>query len=87
MQNKQKTNLFGILEKVKTTFPGALHFKPSLFPLPLNFHFQVRAKFTVDDYSHYLFTPRILTQWVLGLFRYDLAGGKSLTWFSLIKQF
>ncbi|XP_069664408.1 cytoplasmic dynein 2 heavy chain 1 isoform X2 [Haliaeetus albicilla] len=36
---------------------------------------QVRAKFTVDDYSHYLFTPRILTQWVLGLFRYDLAGG------------
>ncbi|XP_075274100.1 cytoplasmic dynein 2 heavy chain 1 isoform X3 [Opisthocomus hoazin] len=39
---------------------------------------QVRAKFTVDDHSHYLFTPRILTQWVLGLFRYDLAGG-SLT--------
>lgn len=38
--------------------------------------FQVRAKFTVDDYSHYLFTPCILTQWVLGLFRYDLEGGK-----------
>ncbi|XP_038617598.1 cytoplasmic dynein 2 heavy chain 1 [Tachyglossus aculeatus] len=36
---------------------------------------QVRAKFTVDDYSHYLFTPCILTQWVLGLFRYDLTGG------------
>ncbi|KAJ7398962.1 hypothetical protein BTVI_119896 [Pitangus sulphuratus] len=36
---------------------------------------QVRAKFTVDDHSHYLFTPCILTQWVLGLFRYDLAGG------------
>ncbi|XP_013915709.1 PREDICTED: cytoplasmic dynein 2 heavy chain 1 [Thamnophis sirtalis] len=35
---------------------------------------QVRAKFTVDDYSHYLFTPCILTQWVLGLFRYDLTG-------------
>ncbi|XP_040400085.1 cytoplasmic dynein 2 heavy chain 1 isoform X2 [Cygnus olor] len=33
---------------------------------------QVRAKFTVDDHSHYLFTPCILTQWVLGLFRYNL---------------
>ncbi|EMP37963.1 Cytoplasmic dynein 2 heavy chain 1 [Chelonia mydas] len=38
---------------------------------------QVRAKFTVDDHSHYLFTPYILTQWVLGLFRYDLTGGSS----------
>ncbi|XP_068122972.1 cytoplasmic dynein 2 heavy chain 1 isoform X2 [Hyperolius riggenbachi] len=35
---------------------------------------QVRAKFSVDDYSHYLFTPCILTQWILGLFRYDLTG-------------
>ncbi|XP_030099868.1 cytoplasmic dynein 2 heavy chain 1 isoform X1 [Mus musculus] len=38
---------------------------------------QVRAKFTVDEYSHYFFTPCILTQWVLGLFRYDLEGGSS----------
>uniref|UniRef100_A0ABM5FWF4 Cytoplasmic dynein 2 heavy chain 1 n=2 Tax=Agamidae TaxID=81953 RepID=A0ABM5FWF4_9SAUR len=38
---------------------------------------QIRAKFTVDDHSHYLFTPCILTQWVLGLFRYDLTGGES----------
>ncbi|KAK2099397.1 Cytoplasmic dynein 2 heavy chain 1 [Saguinus oedipus] len=38
---------------------------------------QVRAKFTVDDYSHYFFTPCILTHWVLGLFRYDLEGGSS----------
>ncbi|XP_075448514.1 cytoplasmic dynein 2 heavy chain 1 isoform X2 [Ascaphus truei] len=38
---------------------------------------QVRTKFSVDDYSHYLFTPCILTQWVLGLFRYDLAAGTS----------
>ncbi|KAL2095874.1 hypothetical protein ACEWY4_008022 [Coilia grayii] len=40
---------------------------------------QVKAKFTVDDYSHYLFTPCILTQWVLSLFRYDLTAGKSTT--------
>ncbi|CAL8361611.1 unnamed protein product [Merluccius merluccius] len=33
---------------------------------------QVKAKFTVDDHSHYLFTPCILTQWVLSLLRYDL---------------
>ncbi|XP_078258653.1 cytoplasmic dynein 2 heavy chain 1 isoform X2 [Rhinoraja longicauda] len=38
---------------------------------------QVRIKFTVDDNGHYLFTPCILTQWVLGLFRYDLAGDGS----------
>ncbi|OXB57863.1 hypothetical protein ASZ78_016437 [Callipepla squamata] len=38
---------------------------------------QVRAKFTVDDHGHYLFTPCILTQWVLGLFRYSLSGGPS----------
>lgn len=44
--------------------------------LTVYFLFQVRAKFTVDDYSHYFFTPCILTQWVLGLFRYDLEGGK-----------
>ncbi|CAH2225380.1 cytoplasmic dynein 2 heavy chain 1 [Pelobates cultripes] len=38
---------------------------------------QVRSKLSVDNYSHYLFTPCILTQWVLGLFRYDLSGGSS----------
>ncbi|XP_013392185.1 cytoplasmic dynein 2 heavy chain 1, partial [Lingula anatina] len=33
---------------------------------------QLRGKFSVDDYSHYLFTPRDLTRWVLGLLRYDM---------------
>ncbi|KAI0210442.1 Cytoplasmic dynein 2 heavy chain 1 [Lamellibrachia satsuma] len=33
---------------------------------------QLRAEFSVDDYSHYLFTPRDLTRWVLSLLRYDL---------------
>uniref|UniRef100_A0A671UTR1 Cytoplasmic dynein 2 heavy chain 1 n=1 Tax=Sparus aurata TaxID=8175 RepID=A0A671UTR1_SPAAU len=36
---------------------------------------QVKAKFTVDDHSHYLFTPCILTEWVLSLLRYDLTAG------------
>ncbi|GAA6081005.1 cytoplasmic dynein 2 heavy chain 1 isoform X1, partial [Tachysurus ichikawai] len=40
---------------------------------------QVKAKFTVDDHSHYLFTPCLLTQWVLNLLRYDLTAGKCLT--------
>jgi|SRR6218665_115822 len=40
---------------------------------------QVRSKFTVDDYSHYLFTPRDLTRWVMSLLRYDLAGGQKDT--------
>ncbi len=30
---------------------------------------QLRAQFTVDDYGHYLFTPRDLTKWVMGLLR------------------
>ena len=37
---------------------------------------QVRQRFTADYYSHYVFTPRDLTQWVLGMLRYNLAGGK-----------
>ena len=36
---------------------------------------QLKSKFTVDDYSHYVFTPRDLTAWVLALMRYDLAAG------------
>ncbi|XP_063807614.1 cytoplasmic dynein 2 heavy chain 1 isoform X2 [Pseudophryne corroboree] len=38
---------------------------------------QVRMKFSVDDHSHYLFTPCILTKWILGLFRYDLTAGST----------
>lgn len=36
---------------------------------------QVKAKFTVDDHRHYLFTPWVLTEWVLSLLRYDLTAG------------
>lgn len=39
---------------------------------------QARAKFSVDEHRHYLFTPRELTQWVLGLLRYDVAGEELL---------
>ncbi|CAM9134653.1 unnamed protein product [Chrysoparadoxa australica] len=39
---------------------------------------QVKAKFTVDDQRHYLFTPRDLTAWVSGLLRYDLANEEVL---------
>lgn len=37
---------------------------------------QVKSKFTVDDYPHYIFTPRDLTEWILGLLRYDLSDSK-----------
>ncbi|KPP72256.1 cytoplasmic dynein 2 heavy chain 1-like [Scleropages formosus] len=36
-----------------------------------------QARFTVDEHSHYLFTPRVLTQWVLSLLRYSLTTDKS----------
>ena len=32
-----------------------------------------RAKFSVDERRHYLFTPREVTAWVVGLLRYDVA--------------
>eukprot|EP00048_Salpingoeca_helianthica_P012918 m.191084 g.191084 ORF g.191084 m.191084 type:complete len:4245 (+) comp15437_c5_seq48:84-12818(+) len=34
---------------------------------------QLRAKFSVDDHKHYRFSPKILTRWVIGLQRYNLA--------------
>uniref|UniRef100_A0A4W6F7X0 Cytoplasmic dynein 2 heavy chain 1 n=1 Tax=Lates calcarifer TaxID=8187 RepID=A0A4W6F7X0_LATCA len=43
---------------------------------------QVKAKFTVDDHSHYLFTPCILTEWVLSLLRYDLTLDLMTHWYS-----
>lgn len=30
---------------------------------------QLKSSFSVDDFGHYLFTPRDLTQWVLSLLR------------------
>ena len=38
---------------------------------------EMRSKFSVDEFSHYLFTPRDLTSWVRGLLRYDFKGGKN----------
>lgn len=34
---------------------------------------QLQNQFSVDEYSHYLFTPRDLTQWIVNLQRYDLS--------------
>ena len=36
---------------------------------------QLKGKFTVDHYSHYVFTPRDISQWILGLLRYDIEVG------------
>ncbi|XP_076446844.1 LOW QUALITY PROTEIN: cytoplasmic dynein 2 heavy chain 1-like [Babylonia areolata] len=43
----------------------------------VQFYEQLRSTFSVDDYSHYLFTPRDLTQWVMSFLRYDLTAGAS----------
>ena len=43
----------------------------------VNVYDQVRSKFSVDDYGHYLFTPRDLTRWATGLLRYDLSSVQS----------
>ena len=33
---------------------------------------QTRSKFSIDDHSHYLFTPRDMTGLVFNLLRYDI---------------
>ena len=38
---------------------------------------QIRNTFTTDDQSHYLFTPRDLTQWVVSLLRYKFSSESS----------
>lgn len=37
----------------------------------------MRSKFSQDDHSHYLFTPRDLTRWCLSLLRYDFSSAKN----------
>ncbi|NXG46652.1 DYHC2 protein, partial [Psilopogon haemacephalus] len=79
LQNIYSAYLEPVLQKNLRNHPvwGSL---PKIYQLAgsmVQVYEQVRVKFTVDDHSHYLFTPCILTQWVLGLFRYDLADGSS----------
>ena len=38
----------------------------------------VRSKFVVDEYKHYLFTPRDITQWALSLLRYEAKNAQVL---------
>lgn len=37
----------------------------------ISLYLRLRKEFSVDDHSHYLFTPKLLTDWCLGLLRYD----------------
>ncbi|EEC18130.1 cytoplasmic dynein heavy chain, putative, partial [Ixodes scapularis] len=39
---------------------------------------QMQSKFSVDDQSHYVFTPKTLTEWTRGLLRYSTAGSPSV---------
>uniref|UniRef100_A0A7S1KLM8 Cytoplasmic dynein 2 heavy chain 1 n=1 Tax=Percolomonas cosmopolitus TaxID=63605 RepID=A0A7S1KLM8_9EUKA len=38
---------------------------------------QIIKNFTIDDYAHYVFTPRDLTQWITGLLNYDITNQKN----------
>ncbi|CAN8012220.1 unnamed protein product [Ixodes pacificus] len=39
---------------------------------------QMQSKFSVDEQSHYVFTPKTLTEWTRGLLRYSTAGSPSV---------
>ncbi len=40
---------------------------------------QVKKNFTVEKKSHYIFTPRELTAWVVNIMNYDLVSNELLT--------
>ena len=46
---------------------------------------QVRSKFTVDNYPHYIFTPKDLSEWILGILRYDVGDASDKSSATLIK--
>ena len=49
---------------------------------------QLRARFTVDDFKHYRFSPKVLTRWVVGLLRYNMAEvRRALTYLLLFAPF
>jgi len=37
----------------------------------------LRSRYSQDEHSHYLFTPRDLTRWCLSLLRYDFSSTKN----------
>ncbi|XP_068211563.1 cytoplasmic dynein 2 heavy chain 1 [Palaemon carinicauda] len=76
---EQLTGVYGaylkpILESVAPGHPvwGSQAKAQQLATSMVNVYQNVRNSFSADDYSHYLFTPRDLTRWVLGLLRYQL---------------
>jgi dynein heavy chain 2, cytosolic len=38
----------------------------------------IKKKFSVDDFRHYLLTPKDLTKWVFGVMRYEAQGAEAL---------
>ncbi|XP_047126593.1 cytoplasmic dynein 2 heavy chain 1 isoform X1 [Hydra vulgaris] len=46
---------------------------------------QMRSKFTVDHYPHYIFTPKDLSKWILGILRYDVGDASDKSSTTLIK--
>lgn len=50
----------------------------ALASLVIECYKEIRAKFSIDDHRHYLFTPRDLTQWVFSLDRYDTSSKQLL---------
>ncbi len=43
----------------------------------IEFYIEVQSKFSVDEQRHYNFTPRNLTQIIMGLMNYDYSSGDS----------
>lgn len=79
------------LEVVYTSYLGAVlrHISPNsqiwsneskvgqLAGSMVSIYQQLKQTFSVDDQSHYLFTPRDLTEWCLGLIRYVIGPGEN----------
>ncbi|GAB1603232.1 cytoplasmic dynein 2 heavy chain 1-like isoform X1, partial [Argonauta hians] len=54
--------------------PSKIH---SLAGSMVELYEQLQCQFSVDDYSHYIFTPCDLTRWTLNMLRYELSNSAS----------
>eukprot|EP01105_Mastigella_eilhardi_P022238 TRINITY_DN5471_c0_g1_i1.p1 TRINITY_DN5471_c0_g1~~TRINITY_DN5471_c0_g1_i1.p1 ORF type:complete len:3987 (-),score=1077.90 TRINITY_DN5471_c0_g1_i1:1263-13184(-) len=73
-----------IRECVKTPMWKQASNIPKLAATMVHCYSEVRRKFTTEQFAHYIFTPRDLTNWTLGLLRYEYP--ESLEFFEVWKH-
>ncbi|CAD7696589.1 unnamed protein product [Ostreobium quekettii] len=68
------SGVFKDLAAEDASWQQGLHSSAAICSLMIDVYFGVLKRFSVEECRHYVFTPRMLTQWVNGLRRYGLHG-------------